>query len=213
MTAGSRTRPTPNTGGRNGPRSARSRARPAATPRQLTGAVYLTLTIDDDKARAEERMNAFIAELLRPPGGGDAGAPGDLCRPGGRRRGMAVVLGARRGEPSGAAFRRRSPSATLRRSPAAREHHRVSPGTALDLTLVNPDKPRGASPHFGARPGGARRSPARLYFVRPTGCLRHALNSPSPCPSPRLRALAQTLSFRGAAAGREPGIHRHRPPE
>jgi alkanesulfonate monooxygenase SsuD/methylene tetrahydromethanopterin reductase-like flavin-dependent oxidoreductase (luciferase family) len=29
-------------------------------PSQLTGAVYLTLTIDDDKARGEERMNAFI---------------------------------------------------------------------------------------------------------------------------------------------------------
>ena len=29
-------------------------------PAALTGAVYLTLTIDDDKARAEERMNAFM---------------------------------------------------------------------------------------------------------------------------------------------------------
>lgn len=29
-------------------------------PAQLTGAVYLTLTIDEDKARAEERMNAFM---------------------------------------------------------------------------------------------------------------------------------------------------------
>src|SRR5437667_3308900 len=29
-------------------------------PAQLTGAVYLTLTIDDDKARAEARMNAFM---------------------------------------------------------------------------------------------------------------------------------------------------------
>jgi hypothetical protein len=26
----------------------------------LTGAVYLTLTIDDDKAHAEERLNAFM---------------------------------------------------------------------------------------------------------------------------------------------------------
>jgi alkanesulfonate monooxygenase SsuD/methylene tetrahydromethanopterin reductase-like flavin-dependent oxidoreductase (luciferase family) len=29
-------------------------------PSQLTGAVYLTLTIDDGKAHAEERMNAFM---------------------------------------------------------------------------------------------------------------------------------------------------------
>jgi alkanesulfonate monooxygenase SsuD/methylene tetrahydromethanopterin reductase-like flavin-dependent oxidoreductase (luciferase family) len=29
-------------------------------PSQLTGAVYLTLTIDDDKAHAEERLNAFM---------------------------------------------------------------------------------------------------------------------------------------------------------
>ena len=29
-------------------------------PSQLTGAVYLTLTIDDDRTRAEERMNAFM---------------------------------------------------------------------------------------------------------------------------------------------------------
>jgi alkanesulfonate monooxygenase SsuD/methylene tetrahydromethanopterin reductase-like flavin-dependent oxidoreductase (luciferase family) len=29
-------------------------------PAQLTGAVYLTLTIDDDAVRAEERMNSFI---------------------------------------------------------------------------------------------------------------------------------------------------------
>ena len=29
-------------------------------PAQLTGAVYLTLTIDEDKARAEERMDAFM---------------------------------------------------------------------------------------------------------------------------------------------------------
>ena len=34
---------------------------------QLTGAVYLTLTIDDDKARAEERMNAFIENYYGRP--------------------------------------------------------------------------------------------------------------------------------------------------
>src|SRR5947209_12949413 len=32
----------------------------ARDPGQLTGAVYLTLTIDQDRARAEERMNAFM---------------------------------------------------------------------------------------------------------------------------------------------------------
>ena len=50
-----------------GRKSIRSRARPAATRRQLTGAVYLTLTIDDDKARAEERMNAFMQNYYGQP--------------------------------------------------------------------------------------------------------------------------------------------------
>ena len=38
-------------------------------PSQLTGAVYLTLTIDDNKAHAEERMNAFMegTTAARPP--------------------------------------------------------------------------------------------------------------------------------------------------
>ena len=36
-------------------------------PGQLTGAVYLTLTIDDDKRRAEERMNAFIENYYGRP--------------------------------------------------------------------------------------------------------------------------------------------------
>jgi len=36
-------------------------------PAQLTGAVYLTLTIDDDKRRAEERMNAFIENYYGRP--------------------------------------------------------------------------------------------------------------------------------------------------
>jgi len=36
-------------------------------PAQLTGAVYLTLTIDEDKARAEERMNAFIQNYYGRP--------------------------------------------------------------------------------------------------------------------------------------------------
>lgn len=37
-------------------------------PAQLTGAVYLTMTIDDDKARAEDRMNAFMHGYYgRPP--------------------------------------------------------------------------------------------------------------------------------------------------
>jgi alkanesulfonate monooxygenase SsuD/methylene tetrahydromethanopterin reductase-like flavin-dependent oxidoreductase (luciferase family) len=36
-------------------------------PGQLTGAVYLTLTIDDDKPRAEERMNAFIENYYGRP--------------------------------------------------------------------------------------------------------------------------------------------------
>ena len=36
-------------------------------PAQLTGAVYLTLTIDEDKARAEERMNAFMQNYYGQP--------------------------------------------------------------------------------------------------------------------------------------------------
>ncbi len=36
-------------------------------PGRLTGAVYLTLTIDDDKARAEERMNAFMQSYYGQP--------------------------------------------------------------------------------------------------------------------------------------------------
>ena len=36
-------------------------------PAQLTGAVYLTLTIDEDKARAEERMDAFIQNYYGRP--------------------------------------------------------------------------------------------------------------------------------------------------
>ncbi len=36
-------------------------------PGGLTGAVYLTLTIDDDKARADERMNAFMQEYYGRP--------------------------------------------------------------------------------------------------------------------------------------------------
>ena len=37
-------------------------------PGRLTGAVYLTVTIDDNKARAEERMNGFMASYYgRPP--------------------------------------------------------------------------------------------------------------------------------------------------
>jgi alkanesulfonate monooxygenase SsuD/methylene tetrahydromethanopterin reductase-like flavin-dependent oxidoreductase (luciferase family) len=36
-------------------------------PAALTGAVYLTLTIDDDKARAEERMNAFMENYYGRP--------------------------------------------------------------------------------------------------------------------------------------------------
>jgi probable F420-dependent oxidoreductase len=36
-------------------------------PAHLTGAVYLTLTIDQDKARAEERMNAFIQNYYGRP--------------------------------------------------------------------------------------------------------------------------------------------------
>ena len=67
MTAGSRTRPTPSAGARNGKKSIRSRARRGATPTQLTGAVYLTLTIDEDKARAEERMNAFMQNYYGQP--------------------------------------------------------------------------------------------------------------------------------------------------
>src|SRR5947209_10049934 len=36
-------------------------------PSQLTAAVYLTLTIDDDKARGEERMNAFMENYYGRP--------------------------------------------------------------------------------------------------------------------------------------------------
>jgi alkanesulfonate monooxygenase SsuD/methylene tetrahydromethanopterin reductase-like flavin-dependent oxidoreductase (luciferase family) len=36
-------------------------------PSLLTGAVYLTLTIDDDRARAEERMNAFMQNYYGQP--------------------------------------------------------------------------------------------------------------------------------------------------
>jgi alkanesulfonate monooxygenase SsuD/methylene tetrahydromethanopterin reductase-like flavin-dependent oxidoreductase (luciferase family) len=36
-------------------------------PGQLTGAVYLTMTIDDDRARAEERMNAFMQNYYGRP--------------------------------------------------------------------------------------------------------------------------------------------------
>jgi probable F420-dependent oxidoreductase len=36
-------------------------------PAKLTGAVYLTLTIDDNKARAEERMNAFMQNYYGRP--------------------------------------------------------------------------------------------------------------------------------------------------
>ncbi len=36
-------------------------------PAQLTGAVYLTLTIDDNQARADQRMNAFIEHYYGRP--------------------------------------------------------------------------------------------------------------------------------------------------
>jgi alkanesulfonate monooxygenase SsuD/methylene tetrahydromethanopterin reductase-like flavin-dependent oxidoreductase (luciferase family) len=36
-------------------------------PGQLTGAVYLTLTIDENKAQAEERMDAFIQNYYGQP--------------------------------------------------------------------------------------------------------------------------------------------------
>jgi alkanesulfonate monooxygenase SsuD/methylene tetrahydromethanopterin reductase-like flavin-dependent oxidoreductase (luciferase family) len=36
-------------------------------PGKLTGAVYLTLTIDENKARAEERMNGFIESYYSRP--------------------------------------------------------------------------------------------------------------------------------------------------
>jgi len=36
-------------------------------PEQLTGAVYLTLTIDEDKARAEQRINAFFENYYGRP--------------------------------------------------------------------------------------------------------------------------------------------------
>src|SRR5437764_13173366 len=36
-------------------------------PGQLTGAVYLTMTIDDDKARAEDRMNGFMQSYYGRP--------------------------------------------------------------------------------------------------------------------------------------------------
>jgi alkanesulfonate monooxygenase SsuD/methylene tetrahydromethanopterin reductase-like flavin-dependent oxidoreductase (luciferase family) len=36
-------------------------------PGQLTGAVYLTMTLDDDKARAEQRINAFFESYYGRP--------------------------------------------------------------------------------------------------------------------------------------------------
>jgi alkanesulfonate monooxygenase SsuD/methylene tetrahydromethanopterin reductase-like flavin-dependent oxidoreductase (luciferase family) len=39
----------------------------ARDPAQLTGAVYLTLTIDENKGRAEERMNAFMQNYYGQP--------------------------------------------------------------------------------------------------------------------------------------------------
>ena len=163
-TAGSRTRPTPEHWRAQWAEIGEIARAAGRDPGQLTGAVYLTLTIDDDKARAEERMNAFIAELLRParlprcgrgrrPMPARRKAPPNGCRPGhgpGRVIWCCVL-----------------PASTERHLEAISRLRAKSPrkpGNGADLTLVNPSKPRGASPHFGARPGGTRRSPARLLL-------------------------------------------------
>ncbi len=67
MTAGSPIRRTQNAGAHNGAKSSAIAREAGRDPGQLTGAVYLTLTIDDNTARAEERMNAFIENYYGRP--------------------------------------------------------------------------------------------------------------------------------------------------
>ena len=125
MTAGSRTPPTRSAGARNGQEIHQIAREAGRDPAQLTGAVYLTLTIDEDKARAEERMNAFMQNYYGQPASVMRARQATYAGP---AEGAAEWLSswvAGRGEPSGAALRRRrrAPPGGDRR--AAFENRRV----------------------------------------------------------------------------------------
>ncbi len=89
-------------------------------PADLTGAIYLTLTIDEDTGRANQRMDAFMEGYYGQTAGGDARAAGQLRRPSGGRRFLAQKLCRRRCEPPGAALCRRPRAQHGHDRPAAR---------------------------------------------------------------------------------------------
>ena len=89
-------------------------------PGEITGASYLTLYLDEDRSRAQARIELVPRALLRPAGGGATPSPHLLRRPAGRSGGMAGQVRRGRGKPPGAALRRRSRAPDGRRFPAAR---------------------------------------------------------------------------------------------
>ena len=85
-------------------------------PAQLTGAVYLTLAIDDNAARAEERMNAFMQSYYGRP----AAEIGRQATYAGPAEGAAAWLriGPARAPATSYCASPARPSATSKRSPA-----------------------------------------------------------------------------------------------
>ena len=89
-------------------------------PTQMTGAMYLTVALDDDCRPRRGSAQRLPGKLLRPARAGAAPTPGVLRGPGRRAGRMAERLRAGRRQPSGAALRRRTRTADGRGRPRAR---------------------------------------------------------------------------------------------
>ena len=85
-------------------RRARGRAAPADA---VTGAAYVTLALDADRAAAEQRLQHLPRDVLRGAGRRDPGPPGQLRGPDRGLRGVAPALDRRGRAPPRAALRRR----------------------------------------------------------------------------------------------------------
>ena len=90
-------------------------------PAALTGAMYLTLAIDDDAARADARLNAYLEQYYGMPPDVTRKRQMSLRRSRRRRGRLAEILCRRRRQPSGAALRRRPRAAARNRSADAPE--------------------------------------------------------------------------------------------
>ena len=104
-------------------------------PDQFVAAIYTTLAIDEDASRADQRIDAFLEELLRPAGGGDAQAAGVLWRAARGGGGLAAGLCRCRRQPIYRALcrRPRAPARSDRRAarPARQQvTGRLSGGTS-----------------------------------------------------------------------------------